>query len=52
MPNTAQIIDDWFRTHFSHFTPGTPDHFTAARAKADLLVRLTPPKRQPAQPTS
>jgi hypothetical protein len=48
----AEVIEAWFQTHFAHLTPGTPDHFTAARAKADLLTRLAPPKKQPTQPTS
>ena len=35
-----QTIEDWFQAHFSHLTPGTPDHCTASRAKNDLLARL------------
>lgn len=47
------LIDDWFAAHFSHPTPGTPDHFTAARARDDLLARLAPPpKPRPAKPTT
>jgi hypothetical protein len=42
MPNIEQVIEAWFQAHFSHLTPGTPDYFTATRAKADLLARLAP----------
>lgn len=53
MPDAAEVIECWFQAHFSHLTPGTPDHFTATRAKDDLLARLTPPpKKQPANPAS
>lgn len=47
-----QIIEDWFQAHFSHLTPGTPDHFTASRAKDDLLARLAPPDETPSDPES
>jgi hypothetical protein len=51
MPDIRQAIDDWFAAHFSHLTPGTPDHFTASRAKADLLARLSPAPAVPETPS-
>ena len=54
MPNIERAVEDWFQSHFSHLTPGTPDHFTATRAKADLIARLSPesPAVEPQETTS
>lgn len=48
---TNDEIEAWYQTHFSHLTPGTPDHFTASRAKADLIARLTPAQVIASEPT-
>ncbi len=51
MPNAEELVESWFQAHFSHITPGTPDHFMVTRAKEDLLARLAAlPKKQSSKP--
>lgn len=43
-----QKIEAWFQRHFSHVTPGTPDHAVLTAAKEDLKATLTAPSPEQA----
>ena len=44
MENINDTIDQVAKEHFSHLTPGTPDHFTFYRFLTALKARFATPE--------
>ena len=39
MKNVTEIVNEVFREHFNHVTPGTPLHHQLDAARTDIIAR-------------